>query len=348
MPLEATKPRNAPAHSGIEILARAQRNCDPLLRAAVVSLPEPLATMGGYHFGWWDPERSSTSATQGKFVRAALTFATAAVCDGSEESAAPAAAAMELLHNFTLIHDDVMDRDKTRRGRATAWNVWGITSAILLGDALHSLAIQLLAETDLMEQSLALSIISRIEKSCLKLCLGQFQDCAFEGQVAVTVDEYLQMAGAKTASLMGTACALGALSARADDQTVSTMERFGYQLGLAFQAVDDVIGIWGDATNMGKPVGSDLVRRKATLPVVAALNSNCDASTELRELYRSESPTTYRDVARAIALIEAAGGREAAKHHAEERLRAAIALLPEVPAAAELIALSQVVVDRSR
>ncbi|SOJ56896.1 (2E,6E)-farnesyl diphosphate synthase [Mycobacterium simulans] len=348
MPLDATKLRNAPGYSDLEILVRAQRNCDPILRAAVASLPEPFATMGGYHFGWWDPERSLTPATQGKFVRAALTFAAAAVTGGSEESAAPAAAAVELLHNFTLIHDDVMDGDKTRRGRATIWSVWGITNAILLGDALHSLAIRLLAETDLLEHSLALSIISRIEKSCLKLCLGQFQDCAFEGQVTVTTDDYLQMAGAKTASLMASACALGALSARADDEMVSAMDRFGYQLGLAFQAVDDLIGIWGDSTKTGKPVCSDLVRRKATLPVVAALNSNCDASTELRELYRSESPMTYRDVARAIELIEAAGGRQAAKHHAEERLRAAIALLPEVPTAAELIALSQVVVDRSR
>lgn len=334
------------ADTGDDILRRAREKCDSLLHTAVESLPGPLATMAGYHFGWWDADRRSVLGTQGKSVRAALAYAAAAACGGSDEAAGPAAAAVELLHNFTLVHDDVMDGDRTRRGRATVWSLWGTNNAILLGDALHSLAVRLLGE--LAGESLARHAIDRLERACLELCMGQFEDCAFEGQTRVTVDDYVRMAGAKTARLMACACELGALSADADNETVAAMEKFGYEIGLAFQFVDDLIGIWGDPVRTGKPVGSDLVRRKATLPVVAALNSQCVAGIELGELYRSGSVMADSDVARATELIEAAGGRQAAERYAAERFASAVGVLPHVDRAADLITLSRMVVERSR
>jgi geranylgeranyl diphosphate synthase type I len=337
-----------PTRADIDILLRAQQLCDPILRRAVISLPDSLEIMGGYHFGWWDAQRQETSSTPGKFLRAALVFGAAAACGGSAEMAGPAAAAVELLHNFTLIHDDVMDGDRTRRGRPTIWAKWGINNAILLGDAFHSLAIRLLAQSAPQGHSSALESVVRLEQTCLQLCGGQFQDCAYESSVTVGLPEYLEMAGAKTAALMGCACALGAASAAAHDTTVSAIERFGYELGLAFQAVDDIIGIWGQPGRTGKPVGSDLARRKSTLPVILALNSQCDASAELSKIYRAEYPMTESEILRATELLEQAGARRAAERYAEDRITAAILLLPEGSTAAELVTLARLVTTRSR
>ncbi|MGE2817971.1 geranylgeranyl diphosphate synthase IdsB [Mycobacterium heidelbergense] len=322
-----------------DLLRRAQCECAPVLRTAVDWLGEPFETMAAYHLGW------DVGGSSGKSIRAALVLGAAAAC-GDTSAAAPAAAAVELIHNFSLLHDDVMDQDATRRGRPTVWAVWGQTNAILLGDALHALASRVLA--DMLRPAVAVRAVLRLQSACVALCVGQFHDCAFETRPAITVDEYLRMAAGKTAELMGCACALGALSARADTETTSALEQFGYQLGLAFQIVDDVMGIWGDPKVTGKPVGNDLFRRKATLPVVAALNSDSEAGFELAQLYQSTAPMTVDDVARATELVEAAGGRQAAHRHIDERSRAAIAALPDRVRSEDLIALAQLVVDRDR
>jgi geranylgeranyl diphosphate synthase type I len=338
-----------PAHDGLQngpvLLKRARHRCDPVLRAAVESLEAPLAKMAGYHLGWWDADGCAVSGGGGKSFRAALALGAAAAC-GDTESGVPAATAVELLHNFTLLHDDVMDGDETRRGRPTVWNLWGVANAILLGDALHALAIRVLAE--MLGDAAGARAVARLEAACLTLCAGQFEDCAFETRQVVTVDEYLRMAGGKTAVLLGCACALGALAAGADDATVTAVDRFGYELGLAFQIVDDLLGIWGDPVVTGKPVGHDLARRKATLPVVVALNSVGAAAIELNELYRSGREMTGADVTRATELIEAAGGKDAAQRLADERLRAAMAALPDAVDFSELITLAHMATDRDR
>ncbi|MBO0885654.1 MAG: polyprenyl synthetase family protein [Mycobacterium sp.] len=338
-----TSPYVAP-DAGWVLLRRAQCECDPVLRTAVGWLGEPLATMAGYHLGW-DVDRSGVGGSPGKSARAALVMGAAAAC-GDKSAAAPAAAAVELMHNFSLVHDDVMDESVTRRGRPTVWAVWGETRATLLGDALHALAGRVLAE--MLEPAVAMRAVQRLESACLAMCVGQLEDCTFETRLAVTVDEYLRMAAGKTAELMGCACALGALTAGADIATVSAMEQFGYQLGLAFQIVDDVMGIWGDPTVTGKPVGHDLSGRKATLPVVAALNSSSAAGVELAQLYRSAAPMTAAGVARATELVEAAGGRRDAQRHADQRIRAAMMALPDPARSEDLIAVAQLMVDRDR
>ncbi|GAB7143915.1 geranylgeranyl diphosphate synthase IdsB [Mycobacterium riyadhense] len=345
MPPTVIGAREAPPEAGRLLLKRAQRECEPVLRTAVGWISGPLATMAGYHLGWWDTNGQGSGSGSGKSIRAALVLGAAAAC-GDTSNAAPAAAAVELMHNFSLVHDDVMDRDTVRRGRPTVWAVWGETNAVLLGDALHALSGRVLAE--LMAQPVAMSAVARLESACAALCAGQLEDCEFETRRAVTVDQYLQMAAGKTAGLMGCASALGALSAGANTATVSAMERFGYQLGLAFQIIDDVIGIWGDPTVTGKPVGNDLTRRKATLPVIAALNSGSDSASQLAELYRSTAPMTIADVARATELVETAGGRRAAQRYADDHIRAAMAALPDPARSADLIALAQLVISRDR
>lgn len=328
---------------GRALLARAHQQCDEVLRQAVGWLDEPLATMAGYHLGWWDAQRGAVAGSSGKSLRAALALAAAAACDPGA-NAVPAAVAVELMHNFSLVHDDVMDHDATRRGRATVWAVWGKASATVLGDALHALAGRVLAR--LAEPSVMPKAVERLEASCVALCVGQYHDCDFEKRRQVTVDEYLQMAAGKTADLMGCACALGALSAGADAATVAAMDQFGVQLGLAFQIVDDVMGIWGDPKVTGKPVGSDLANRKATLPVVTALNSASPAAGELARMYRATEPMTPGDIARATELVEHAGGRTAAQQYADQYIRAAAVALPEPLRSADLMALAHLVIDR--
>lgn len=345
MPLTVAGSDHAPPDTAHLLLQRAQRECEPVLRTAVGWLSGQLATMAGYHLGWWDIDGASRNQCSGKSIRAALVLGAAAACGGTG-NAAPAAAAVELMHNFSLVHDDVMDRDTVRRGRATAWVVWGETNAILLGDVLHALAGRVAAE--LMDQPAAMNAVAKLESACAALCVGQLKDCDFETRTAVTTEEYLQMVAGKTAGLIACATALGALSAGADTATVSALERFGYHLGLAFQIVDDLMGIWGDPAVTGKPVGNDLTRRKATMPVITALNSNSEWSKELAELYHSTDPMTATDVARATHLVETAGGRCAAQRHADEHFRLAIAALPDPQRSTDLIALARFVIERDR
>lgn len=333
------------SQAGSAVLKRAQIECDPLLRKAIGSLPEPLATMGGYHFGWWDANRCDAPGAPGKSIRAALVFGVARAC-GNGGDAMPAAAAVELIHNFTLLHDDVMDGDSTRRGRATVWRVWGVNNAILLGDALHALAMRILTES--LRDTVAVDAIARLEQTCLDLCVGQQEDCSFERSTNITVPDYLRMAAGKTAVLMGCACALGALSAGADAAMVAAMERFGYELGLAFQIVDDLIGIWGDPAATGKPAGNDLARRKATLPIVVALNADGESAAELAKLYQSDHAMSASEVLHAAELVEAAGGKQAAHRYADERMHAALTALPESMRSGELVALAQLVTGRDK
>src|SRR5215471_712703 len=187
------------------LMEQARELCRPILRTAVTSLSPPLQRMVGYHFGWWDSAGTAGNAQHGKALRAALTIATAGACGGSPDTAAPAAAAIEMLHNFTLLHDDVMDEDPVRRGRPAVWHVWGVTNAILAGDALHALAFKVLH--DYLPVTAAHKASSRLTATSLELCRGQHDDCAFEQRTQVTMDEYVRMAMSKTAALMGCACA---------------------------------------------------------------------------------------------------------------------------------------------
>lgn len=240
---------------------------------------------------------------------------------GEPAMAVRAAAAVELTHNFTLLHDDVMDRDTTRRHRPTAWTVFGEADAILAGDAMQALAQRLLAEDP---HPAAPAAAARLASCVVELCAGQHADCALErrGPDEVTLDECLAMAEAKTGALLGCACALGALYAGAGRAEVDALDGFGREAGLAFQLIDDVIGIWGDPGRTGKPAGADLAARKKSLPVVAALASGAPAAAELAELYLRQPRDGDPD--RMARAVEAAGGRDWALLHAADRMSRAI------------------------
>jgi geranylgeranyl diphosphate synthase, type I len=333
----------------IEVLARSRAVVDPALRAAVESLPASMRRVAGYHFGWWEADGTASTAGSGKAIRPALVLAAAQAVGASGPAVAVrAAAAVELVHNFTLLHDDVIDRDDTRRHRPTAWRVFGTTEAILAGDAMHSLALRVLAEDDHPAAAVA---VRRLADCVVELCEGQQADCAFEQRDDVSLAECLAMAEAKTGALLGSACAIGALYGGAGEQAAAALDAFGREIGLAFQLIDDLIGIWGDPAVTGKPVGADLAARKKSLPVVFALASGNPGSARLAELYALDRPLTAVELHEAAAAVDQAGGRAWAQSESCERMAAAIGHLadavPDPAAADDLLALAELVTRRA-
>ncbi|MDX2938850.1 family 2 encapsulin nanocompartment cargo protein polyprenyl transferase [Streptomyces ipomoeae] len=330
------------------ILEQARSSVDPELRRAVESLPDSMRRVARYHFGWEHADGTPATGNAGKAIRPALVLAAVEAFGGRESTAVRAAAAVELVHNFTLLHDDVMDRDTTRRHRATAWTVFGVPDAILAGDAMQALALRLLAE-DPHPASAAAS--ARLASCVVELCAGQHTDTEMEGRrpEEVTLGEVLAMAEAKTGALLGCACALGALYAGADEEDVAALDAFGREAGLAFQLIDDVIGIWGDPHRTGKPAGADLMVRKKSLPVVAALASGTPEAVELAELYGV--PYEEGDLERTALAVERAGGRDWAQVQAADRMARAMHELsravPDPEAAGGLLALAEFVTRRS-
>lgn len=332
------------------LLRRSRLLVDPALHGAVATLPPAMRRVAAYHLGWQHPDGTaadSAASSGGKALRPALVLAAARAFGATPETAIRPAAAVELVHNFTLLHDDVMDRDATRRHRPTAWTLFGVPDAILAGDALHALALRLLAEDP---HPASASATARLAGCVAELCEGQHADCAFETREQVSLTECMQMAQAKTGALLGAACALGALYAGADAEAVTAMDAFGREVGLAFQLVDDLIGIWGDPAVTGKPAGADLAARKKSLPVVAALTSATPAADELAALYRDPGAMDAPQVQAAADAVDRAGGRVWAHVQAADHMSAAIDHLtlaaPDLEAAEDLLTLAELVTRR--
>ncbi|PRX44915.1 geranylgeranyl diphosphate synthase type I [Prauserella shujinwangii] len=306
--------------AGDELLRWSRAIVDPVLRNAVGRFPRALEDVAQYHFGWCDEDGAPRVAPGGKAIRPAFALLAAEAVGGDAAAAAPAAAAVELVHNFSLLHDDVMDGDATRRHRPTAWTVFGTNAAILTGDAL------LIAASDMLSSSGhpgALDAVRLLGAGMLELLEGQSADLAFERRDDVTPAECLAMVEGKTAALLGAACALGGLFGGADTHHRTALREFGRLVGIAFQHVDDMLGIWGDPAVTGKPVHADLRAGKKSLPVVAALNSATTAGDELAALYRRR-PLSGDELVRAADLVEAAGGREWSRTQADALLERAV------------------------
>ncbi|UCC65268.1 MAG: polyprenyl synthetase family protein, partial [Anaerolineae bacterium] len=255
------------------------RYLPPLERALRDALATPGPELGWhygmmhYHLGWADEALAPIAGSGGKRLRPLLCLLVSEAAGGPMEQAMPAAVAVELVHNFSLVHDDIQDNSATRRGRPTVWQVWGIPQAINVGDgmfALTQLALVKLADQGLPPDCV-LEAMRAFDAACVALTEGQFLDISFEQRADVTPDEYLQMIRGKTAALISAACRLGALIAGAPPQTVGHYARFGEYLGLAFQIQDDWLGVWGEEAVTGKPTGDDIRECKKNYPVVYAL-----------------------------------------------------------------------------
>jgi geranylgeranyl diphosphate synthase type I len=246
----------------------------------------PFYGMISYHLGWVNQSFSPGPQESGKRLRPLLCLLSCEACGGDWRQALPAAASIELIHNFSLIHDDIEDNSQQRRHRPTIWSLWGEAQAINVGDGLFAvsrLALQRLGERGISPEKV-LRAFRIVDQTCLDLTEGQYLDLAFEKEEVVTVEMYLDMIGKKTGTLMGCATQLGALLGTDDEGIIESYRSFGHQLGLLFQIVDDVLGIWGAGEATGKGVGEDIVNRKKSLPVVYAIQQ----SDELREIYQQE------------------------------------------------------------
>jgi geranylgeranyl diphosphate synthase, type I len=266
------------------------------------------------------------SGSSGKRMRPLLGLLAYASITGSYESALPGAAAVELGHNFSLIHDDIEDEDRERRHRPTLWALHGIPQAINTGDAVFVLSrIALHRLTDLgFSDAKVLRLMRLYDETCLALCEGQYIDIwAGEHQVDMTVELYFDMIGRKTAALIAASVEAGALLASDDDAVIARYRAFGWALGLAFQLNDDVLGIWGAEATTGK-TPSDLARHKKTLPVLYALEHGTDADRERLARIHANPYPTHDEIAEAMAILEVTGAqaytRDQAQHWRDEAL----------------------------
>jgi geranylgeranyl diphosphate synthase, type I len=344
------------------VLHRSRDAVEPALRAAVDRLDPATRALASYHLGWTEADGTPRAAGGGKALRPALVLLAARACGGREEDAVPAAVAVELVHNFSLLHDDLMDGDTQRRHRATVWAVWGGPSAILTGNALMTLAQQVVLDSGSPRTVEQLDVLLR---ATAELIRGQVDDLAFEQRAAVGVAECFRMVAGKTGALLAASTGMGALSAGAPAPAVAALTAYGDHVGTAFQLVDDLLGIWGQPAETGKPVLSDLRTRKKSLPVCWALAQGGPAAEELAAWMATPAPERpgpgqpapappdpgeEAGLRRAAELVEACGGRSWAALQAREHVAAAraaldaVALQPE--ARAELDALADFVVAR--
>ncbi|OBK29370.1 dimethylallyltranstransferase [Mycobacterium asiaticum] len=323
------------------ILSDARSLIQPTQRAALDTLPTEIRHVAGFHLGWWDTTGRAAAGGGGKSIRPALTLACARAAGGAAAAAVTAAVAVELVHDFSLMHDDIMDGDATRRHRPTAWAAFGVPRALLTGDALLALALNLVS---------AGIPGAALRTLILELCAGQSDDLTFESRVDVALPESSRMVEQKTGALFGVACQLGALSAGVEAHIADLYRQFGRHLGIAFQMIDDILGIWGSESVTGKPIYSDLRSRKKSVPVVAAMSANTAAARELAELYRRSAALDDSELAHAAELIEAAGGRVWAETEADRHRVAALdalaAAAPTQDGLAQLHALTELVTSR--
>jgi len=301
---------------------------DRELRAAISTTSEaaaPLYGMMAYHLGWLDDQLRPVEAYHGKRLRPLLCLLTCQAAGGDWNRALPAAAALELVHNFSLIHDDIEDNSPTRRGRPTVWRVWGVAHAINAGDAM--LVVARGALTRLLDlgvpQARVLAATRLLDQTCRRLCDGQYMDMAYEGRLDLSEEAYREMIGAKTGALLSASAELGALIAGALG-TLDQYAEFGHQLGLAFQLIDDLLGIWGDPEITGKPTASDILERKMTLPIIHALRAT-DRAPSLAELYAQRSQGN--EVASILALLDSTAARDYVQNAADAHQTAALSAL---------------------
>lgn len=288
---------------------------------------QALREMLSYHLGWETGPESPTS--RGKRIRPLLTLLTAGAFLADPADVMPAAISIELLHNFTLIHDDIEDRSPLRHRRYTLWKQWGIAQAINAGDALFSIAqLAMLRLDETTNPNIALKAAEKLNQVCLHLTRGQYLDIAFETDDSIDVDTYLDMIQGKTAALVAFSAWAGGLVAQCHEPDLDMLHLFGENLGLAFQMQDDYLGVWGDPKVTGKSAASDLLSRKISLPVLYGIE-HCP---EFYELWKQPSPDEARVKKMAVLLEDCGAGiyvKTLSENHTQQAFTSLKKLFPQ-------------------
>ncbi len=280
----------------------------------------------------------------GKRLRPLITLLAADACNGSADYAAPVAAAIEILHNFTLTHDDIMDRSPLRRGKATVFTQWDEATAILAGDTMMGIAYGMLCSN--YEADLCQVLVQEFSAAFVEICIGQAEDLAFCTSPAVTMDDYLRMISRKTARLFATAALAGGMVARADRATLDALSTFGTSIGIAFQVQDDMLDLFG-TPEFGKQRGQDLREGKKTYPVLCAAELVTDSNDQdiLAHYLAGGRLCTDAEIEEIAALCQRVGVHSAAQSTIDQYIhnacQALVDRLPPTPARAELIAIAE-------
>ncbi len=287
-----------------------------------------------YHLGWADEDLNPIQANSGKRLRPVLCLLSGQALGGDLQQLLPAAAAVELIHNFSLIHDDIQDGSHARRGRRAVWDVWGMAHGINVGDGLFvlaRLALHLLGDRG-VSFARQQAVTQALDRACLALCEGQYYDMTFEDRLDVDLDQYLWMIRHKTAALLAAATQVGAMIASDDTEVIEQCYHFGTNLGMAFQIQDDILGAWGDEQVTGKSAATDIRDKKKTLPVIYALNQADDRDTgqQLADLYARQGPLDEPAIRSALELLERVGARRYAAEMAEKYYHLAIQNLEQI------------------
>jgi geranylgeranyl diphosphate synthase type I len=297
-----------------------------------------------YHFGWVDSNFSPAQGKSGKLLRPTLLLlayeaagawgATTAPGKDYLQRALPAAAAIEMTHNFTLIHDDIEDGDTQRHHRPTLWAIRGIPDAINTGDGLFALSRLTLWDVlrEGVEAEIAARLGSALDKACLVVAEGQYLDISFEKRLDISVAMYVDMIGRKTGMLMSCATEMGALLGTRDQETIERLRRFGYAMGIAFQVRDDLLGVWASTEELGKTPAGDIYRRKKSLPVLHALeHADEDDRRYLRQFYTQETPVSDEQVEAVLEIFERTGTKAYCRAFLAEQCYLAYEALHSVP-----------------
>lgn len=310
------------------------------LRSSLSMDDNSVYDMLRYYMGWVDVDGTPCIATEGKALRPTLCLFACEAAGGSVKEAMPAAVALEFIHNFSLIHDDIQDRDETRHHRPTLWAVWGVPKALVAGNVLRVIAdrcLEALVDEAGVEKERALSVIGLLTEAYLEMIEGQYLDLWYEGRPDIGMPDYLKMISHKTGALIRCALNLGALLGTRDTEAVEAFRNCGRSLGYAFQIRDDVLGVWGDEETTGKPVGADIRRKKNSLPVVYAMWQTVgEDKQKLMDIYDKEGPLSDGDVSAVLELMEGVDTREYAQclasEHGSRALEAVagIELAPEI------------------
>ncbi len=287
------------------------------IKSLVLEEDFPLYRMMGYHMGWLDEYGEAAEGESGKRIRPTLCLLACEALGGDVKTALPAAAAVELVHNFSLIHDDIQDGNSERHNRPTVWWVWGPAQAINAGDGMHALArLALLRQTDKgMSPERTLKAVGLLDQACLRLCEGQYLDLTYQERVDISQDAYFKMIDGKSAALISCAAELGAVMCSAEEPAAQAMAQFGAKLGLAFQIRDDILDLWGQQ-DTGKPLAGDILNKKKSLPIVYAIENASGAERRtLGDVYfkRVMEP---EDIEKIIGVLETLGAREFSQERA--------------------------------
>lgn len=291
-------------------MTRYAADLDTTMRQVVALLPDAapgFGVMARYPLGWVDANDQAYPRSTGKRIRPLFLLLCCEAAGGDWQKALPAAAAVELLHNFSLVHDDIQDDSELRHGRPTVWKIWGMPNAINAGDTLFTLAYTALE--NLSQTGIAPEVLVRIWRifnaTNIELTRGQHLDMRFEKQANVRVDEYVSMISGKSAALLGACAQMGSLIATGDEALAHVYRDFALNLGIAFQIRDDVLGIWGNPDVTGKSAATDIVSRKKSLPVLYGL-ANSEA---LVNLYAQTELPEREFVTRAVEMLDGLDAR---------------------------------------